>query len=42
MYRRLSGKRGYERVPTQDEPFEETLKQTRKKEHMQCYHQKNQ
>jgi hypothetical protein len=25
----LSGKGGYERVPTQDEPFEEALKQTK-------------
>jgi hypothetical protein len=29
LYRRLSGKGGYEKVPTHDESFDETLKKTR-------------
>jgi len=29
IYRRLSGRGGYERLPTQEEPFEETLKKTK-------------
>jgi hypothetical protein len=29
IYRRLSGRGGYERVPTQEKPFEETLKKTK-------------